>query len=233
MITEINNVYKPDVSINLGDLIEDVCDHDRDIVNFTYIWNKLKSIKTPFYSVIGNHDLRTMNSRKEIEMIMEYSSSTFSVNINGYHLVMLSPEIRQEMSLDSGGIFKTQYISDKDIDWLRYDLMNNKLPCLIFTHFGLAEDDMKGNYWFEKEPECALLRNRNDIKEIIKNDNNILAVFSGHQHWTKIVEENGIQYFILGSLTENIRNDGIPDGVYFEVELYNNEVKVIEHHINL
>lgn len=228
---EINTNIKPDITINLGDLVEDTYDHDRDIANLKFVWKKLEDIKTPFYSAIGNHDLRTMSRREEPEEIMGYKHSTFSIDIKGYHLVILGTEIRHELGTERGGIFKTQYISLEDIEWLKKDLKDNKLPCLIFNHFGLAEDMMKGNYWFEKNPECALLKNRDEIKKILKNDKNVIAVFSGHQHWTKKLEENGIPYYVIGSLTENIKNDGIPDGVYFEVDLENNNVNVIEHHI--
>ena len=77
-----------------------------------------------------------------------------------------------------------------------------------------------------------MLRNRNKLKEILK-DKNILGVFCGHFHWTKQLEENGITYYMLGSLTENINNDGIPDGVYFEVELLDDNMLVHEKHLKL
>lgn len=77
LIYEINNEIKPDVAINLGDLIEDFNDHDKDIINLNFIWNLLKRIEAPFYSIIGNHDLRSMSSRTEVEQIMGYEHSTF------------------------------------------------------------------------------------------------------------------------------------------------------------
>jgi len=231
LTNKINNTIKPDISINLGDLIQDTCNHDRDIANLNYVWKQLQAIKPPFYSAVGNHDLRTMNKREEVENIIGYNHSTFSVDINGYHFILLGMELRHDLGLEEGGVLKTQYISKEDMEWLKKDLNNNQLPCLIFTHFGLAEDKMEGNFWFEKNPEYALLKNRKDIKEIMKQDKNILAVFSGHQHWTKKLEEDNLPYYVLGSLTENINNDGIPDGVYFEVNLEDKNMEVIEHHI--
>jgi len=118
-------------------------------------------------------------------------------------------------------------------DLKKKDLKQNNLPCIIFTHFGVAEDEMKGNWWFERGPNCALLGNRIELKEILKNDKNLLAVFSGHQHWTKKLIEDNIIYYVIGSLTENINNDGIPDGVYFEVDLEGNKLKVDKHHLKL
>ena len=54
-----------------------------------------------------------------------------------------------------------------------------------------------------------------------------------YRYWTKTIKEDGIDYYMIGSLTENINNDGIPDGVYFTVELNNNRISVIENHISL
>ena len=74
---------------------------------------------------------------------------------------------------------------------------------------------------------------KKQLKEIIEKYKNILGFFSGHQHWTKKIIENNITYYILGSLTENINNDNIPDGVYFVVNLENDKMEVIENHLSL
>ncbi|MBR3888731.1 MAG: metallophosphoesterase [Clostridia bacterium] len=233
LTNEINNIIKPDLVLNLGDLVEDFNDHDKDIVNLNYVWQKFKKIDAPFYSCIGNHDLRSMSSRKEVEEIMEYGHSTFSLDIFGMHIVILGTYVNNELGTSEGGIFKTQFISNEDLEWLKEDLRNNKLPSIICLHFGVAEDDMKGNWWFETCPETALLGNRNELKQIIREHKNVLAVFSGHQHWTKYIKEDGISYYVLGSLTENINNDGVPDGVYFIVEFDGKNLNVVEQHLSL
>ena len=232
-LTDKINKDKPDLTVWLGDLIEDTFNHDKDIINYTYIWNKLKNIQVPFYSVIGNHDLRTMNSRKELEDIMGYENATFSFDLNDYHFIILTTDIREDLGENDGGIYKAQCMSEKDISWLKKDLVNNKLPCVIFTHFGLAEDKQIGNYWFENNPEDGLMSNRKEIKDIIEKDNNIIAIFNGYQHWSKQLQENGKNYYVVGSLTDNVDMLGKPDGVYFEVDLQDNNIKLIEHHIKI
>ena len=182
---KINNDIKPDIAINLGDLVEDFNDHDKDIINLKFIWKMLKNIRVPFYSLAGNHDLRSMSSRTEVEQIMGYEHSTFSIDMLGYHFIFLGLDVNEALGVEFGGIFKTQFISKEDIEWLKNDLEKNNLPSIVFTHFGIAEDDMKGNWWFAKSPDHALLGNRAEVKEILKKDKNLLAVFSGHQHWTK------------------------------------------------
>ena len=228
---KINNEIKPDICVYLGDLIEDTNNYNQDIKNLKYICNKFKTITVPFYAIPGNHDLRSMNFREEVEDIMGYGHSTFSLNINDYHLVFLGLDIRNDLGTENGGIFKTQFISNNDLKWLKKDLEENDMPCIIFNQFGIAEDDMIGNWWFESCPENALLANRKELKKIIKKNDNVIGVFSGHQHWTKRIKEDGIGYYIVGSITENINNDGIPDGIYFEVNIENKKIEVIEKHL--
>lgn len=232
LIDDINK-YKPNFCVCLGDLIEDTLSHEQDITNFTYIWNKLKRLEVPFYSVLGNHDLRTMNSRSELEKIMEIKNATFSFDFNGYHFVVLTTNIREDIGNENAGIYRTQYMSEPEINWLRKDLANNKLPCIIFTHFGLAEDTLIGNYWFESDPQDGLMGNRGVIKDIITQNNHVIAVFSAHQHWTKQLQENGINYYVVGSLTDNIDMQGIPDGIYLKVELEDNTIKIEEDHAKI
>lgn len=228
---EINEKIKPDLVINLGDSVEDFNDKEKDIINLKYIWKAYKKLKPKFYSCIGNHDLRSMNKREEVEKIFGYDHSTFSFNHNGLHIVVLGTYVNNELGTAEGGIYKTQFISNEDVLWLENDLKTNNLPTIICLHFGVAEDDMKGNWWFESCPDTALLGNRKEIKQILESNRNILGVFSGHQHWTKFIKENNISYYVLGSLTENINNDGIPDGVYFTVEFDGKDISVETHHI--
>ena len=227
---KINNQIKPDACIYLGDLIEDTNNYKQDIKNIKYILNKLNKIKVPLYIVLGNHDLRTI-PKEELENILGYSS--FSVNIKGFHLILLNLDTKNHLGTGEGGITKTRYISEEDLKWLENDLKGNNLPCLIFNHYGIAEDNMEGNYWFSHDKEQALLANRKELKRILKTNKNIIGIFSGHQHWTKRIKEDGLDYYVVGSIAENINNDGIPDGLYLEVEINENKMKVKEKHLNL
>lgn len=227
LIDIINNRICPDVVVNLGDLIEDVHNSVQDIENFQLIWNVLQKINRPFYSAIGNTETRSI-SKVMLKEMMGYKSHTFSVDIKGYHLVILGITAKH----NADGTYIIQFLKE-DLNWLKRDLQQNNLPCLIFTHYGLAEDNMKGNWWYEKCPQVAVLQERKEIKQILERDNHVIAIFSGHQHWTKKCRENGLDYYICGSLTENIQDDGIPDGVYFEIDIINQTIKLQEHHIKL
>ena len=229
IIDKVNNEIKPDVCICLGDMIQASKSKEDDINNIKYIWNKLKTINVPFFSLIGNHELKMMENSKEVLELMGYERSCFSTDIDKYHLLFLGTEIN-----DKDKLYRTQYLSSDDLKWIKEDLgLNKDKKIFIFSHFGIAEDDMKGNFWCEKDPETALFRNRDELKGLLLKQKNIVAVFSGHQHWTKKLQENGISYYIVGSLIENINSDGIPDGVYFEVEVDDCNLTVKEKHLSI
>ena len=116
LIKKINNDYRPDLSVCLGDLIEDQFNYEQDLNNYKYIWNKLKNIKTPFYSVIGNHDLRTIDSRETLEKIMGYKCSSFSFDLNGYHFIILSTDIKKDVNIDNSILNRFKTITKKEIE---------------------------------------------------------------------------------------------------------------------
>ncbi len=234
LLYKINNEIKPDIVFNLGDVIEDFNDKEKDKQNYSFILNKLKQLNCPFYSATGNHDLRSMDSREELEELMGYEHSTFSLDFNGYHFIVLGLELNNNQSNVFGGILKANRVSKEDLIWLENDLKHNKLPCIIFSHYSVASDDMKGNYWFGRgNAERGVLGNSKEIKDILKKDKNLIAVFSGHQHWTKFHIEDGVNYYVIGSLSENINNNGIPDGVYFEVDLKDKNITIAEKRITI
>lgn len=230
LIKKINEI-KPDAVIILGDSIEDLKDSDLDKTNLKKIYSIIKTIDVPYYLLAGNHDLRTL-SNDDFKEIVENKESTFSKDIKGYHLVFLGLNSNNDLSENNGGILKTRELPKEDIEWLKNDLSVNSLPTLVFIHFGLAEDSMVGNWWFEEQPEDALLQNRNEVKKILEQNGNILAVFSGHQHWTKTIIEKEIPYHTIGSLVENIDFTGKPDGVWFLVDVDKNGLKIIEQHLD-
>lgn len=234
LVYKIKNEIKPDIVFNLGDVIEDFNDKEKDKQNYRFILNKLKQLNCPFYSATGNHDLRSMDSREELEELMGYEHSTFSLDFNGYHFIVLGLELNNNQSNVFGGILKAHRVSEEDLIWLENDLKHNKLPCIVFSHYSVASDDMKGNYWFGRgNAERGVLGNSKEVKNILKKDKNLIAVFSGHQHWTKFHIEDGVSYYVIGSLSENINNNGIPDGVYFEVDLKDKNITIAEKRITI
>ncbi len=229
LIEKINNEIKPNIVIFLGDFIQATNDKEQDKKNILHVWDKFSEIKCPYYTILGNHELKLVQSNKEILDLIGYKNATYSLDVEDYHLVFIGTDIYDEDKL-----YKTQYISNQDLEWLEEDLERNRnKKIVLFSHFGIAEDrNIKDNFWcYSEDGENLMLRNRDKLKKIIKNYN-IKAVICGHQHWTKKIEEEGINYYLIGSLTENINSDGVPDGVYFIIEL-DDDMDIYEEHIKI
>ena len=88
--------------------------------------------------------------------------------------------------------------------------------------YAITPEQIEVQYNVEKAVEQAYKIGRDG--NIFQNNFEILEA---------MIKENNIDYYVLGSITENINNDGIPDGVYFEVNIKDNKMIVIEKHIRL
>lgn len=232
LVTMCNEEIKPDVVVCLGDLIDDKCQKQEDAKSIQYVIEHIQRATAPTHILAGNHDLRPYDSQEELAEIMGHEA-TYSFDINGYHFVVLGISVSDPSIKDAYGIARSHYLSQKDLEWLESDLEGNTLPTIILSHYSIGHDDMSLNKWFKKEPEDVAFKNRDDIQNILHKHDNIIALFNGHQHWTKSMIEGGIPYYTIGSLPENINGDGVPDGVYYIVDIEDNNIHVIDRHIRL
>lgn len=223
IISTLNNKENPDFVVNLGDSIEDVNDKEVDIQSFRKFLSMLAKLKMPSYTLIGNHDIRTLNA-KEIAKLLGYKEMYYSFDFKSFHFIALS----FDMVGDHTHILKdiTARVPSEQLSWLKADLKQTDKPTIVFIHYPLAEDDMKGNFWFEAEPQYALLENREEVRIILETSKKVKAVFSAHQHWNKFHVHNKIPYFTVTSPIENFKNEGIASETYTIVELNNDAVAV-------
>lgn len=229
MLYEFMRIAKDEnftLAVNLGDIIQDTNDKQKDLSALALMFGRLAEFPCPVYSVLGNHDLKMMDEIDEAASLIKQNDASFSMDLDSYHLVFLSPELRPELGTLRGGSYKTQYIGESTLVWLTEDLQKNSLPTFVFTHFPLAEDP-------RVQDECMFLKNRDAVKKILKESGHTKAVFVGHQHTPRFVEEDGIPYYIVGSPTVSLLEDGIPIGVFCTIEANGNEMTVTERRAQL
>ncbi len=93
-------------------------------------------------------------------------------------------------------------------------------------HHGLAEQNLKGNPWFEDRPDSCLIKNREEVRSILENSNKVVVVFNSHLHWDKMNLHKSIPYFTLQSLTENEDDKGLPSRAFHIVDLDKGKINV-------
>lgn len=223
IIFKLNDKEHPDFVVNLGDSIEDVNDKEVDIQSFKKFLSMLSKLKMPTYSLIGNHDVRTL-SAKEIAKLLGYKKMYYSFDFKTFHFIALS----LDMVGDHTHILKdiAASVPSEQLSWLKTDLKQTDKPTIVFIHYPLAEDNMKGNFWFETESQYALLENRKEVRKILEASKKVKAVFSAHQHWNRFHVHNKIPYFTITSPIENFKNEGVASETYTIVELNNDEIVV-------
>ncbi len=222
-VKEMNFKEKPALVVNLGDSIEDINERRADLVEFTKSKKLLSVLKMPIYTLIGNHDVRTL-SHKDIANLFGYKEMYYSFDSEGYHFVALSFVMTGNHKIDLGDIFAE--VPKDQLDWLKNDLGKNAKPTVVFMHYGLADDDMKGNFWFENAPEKGLLSNRVEVRRIFEESGRVKAVFTAHQHWNRMHVHNDIPYFTVTSLVENFNNDGVAAEAHTIVEIDPEKISV-------
>lgn len=121
LIKKVNNEIKPNICVHLGDMIQASNNRKQNLKNISYVWNKCQLFKVPFFTLLGNHELKTETDNKEVLKLIGYENATFSIDLNGYHLIFLRTDVNNKDEK-----FKTQYMSEKDLNWLENDLTQNK-----------------------------------------------------------------------------------------------------------
>jgi hypothetical protein len=222
-VEEMNAKELPEFVVNLGDSIEDINDRSVDIESFKKAMSLLSPLQMPTYTLIGNHDVRTL-TQDEIAQMLGYEHMYQSFDHGGYHFVTLSFEMTGNHTKDVADI--AAEVPKQQLQWLEDDLSKTNLPAVVFIHYGLAEDDMVGNFWFEGAPAHAFIGNREEVRKLIEDSGKVKAVFNSHQHWNRMHTHNGIPYFTVTALVENFNNDGIASEAYTIVDLDEDKVMV-------
>ena len=74
-------------------------------------------------------------------------------------------------------------------------------------HHSAADQDLRGNRWFEGSPHLCLVRERRRLRALFAEHGEVRAVFNGHLHWNHLDVIEGIPYVTLQSLIENLDDD--------------------------
>lgn len=214
-IKEMNDTVKPDFVVVLGDLIEDD-NRERDMENISYVADRLTELKCPVYYVAGNHDLKNI-SEKKLRELLKLESLYYSFDYDNFHFIVLYSKTVEEDKIR---------IPENERFWLINDLEESDKNCIVFVHHSLADQDLEGNPWFEGRPKHCLVGNRNQVRNILEESGEVMAVFNSHLHWDRKDIHNGIPYFTIQSLVENEEDRGIASEAYAVVNLEDGDIQV-------
>lgn len=196
-----------DAVLQLGDLIEDESPaQDRERYDKGVCL--LAQCGVPVHHIIGNHDSAQL-SAGELLSLLHRISHFYSFDLAGAHVVVLHTLHRDGRVV----------LPEEQVAWLRDDLAGTRLPVLVCSHHSFADQDLRSNPWFEGAPEQCLVDNRAEVRAVLRDAGNVVAVVNGHLHWNHVDWHAGIPYITVQSAVENCDDAGTPAHAWGTIEL--------------
>jgi Icc protein len=209
--------FRPDAIVDLGDRITDVsAAEDRE--RTTWVRRQLLALGIPVFHVLGNHDVAHV-AKTELGDALGKHGPYECGRLDGVRVVVLDS---QDPTIEGVG----GSIGTVQQRWLAETLAEGTLPALVFCHHPLDEQNLEGHWYFAEHPAHALVREREVTREILSRSGRVMAVFSGHMHWTRSMTVDRIPYVTLGSLVDAGFTGGQPAGTFACVTVQEKTVDV-------
>ncbi len=188
-----------DLVVNLGDVIEDV-DAQTDLQRYSSCMRLLEAAGVERIHVAGNHDLVNLDAATLRKAWAMPASGVLyrSLDRKGLHLVVLHTHERKDRDVS---------IDAEQLSWLKQDLATTTLPTVVLMHHSAADQDLRGNRWFEGAEHICLLAQRAELRAVLARSGRVILVLNGHLHWNHFDLIDSIPYVTLQSLVENIDED--------------------------
>ncbi len=182
---------KPDLLVELGDLVDAADTVAAELGYLKTINRALRQAPGERHYVLGNHCVYTL-TKQEFLAAVEKEKSAYSFDSSGYHFVVLDscfradgqPYERQNFAWNDANI------PAAELEWLKADLASGTSPTIVFAHQRL---DVANNYG---------VKNAADVRQVIEDSARVVAVFQGHSHENDYREIQGVHYCTLAAMVE-------------------------------
>jgi predicted phosphodiesterase len=182
------NVHNPpvDFAVHLGD-VTDLADS----VEFDIARSILDSLSCPLYPVVGNHDNFRSDNKELWKQFAGLDTTNYSFDYLGYHFVVidctLDPYEPPLVICDS--VLRAWVAEDLSLNWSE--------PTFILCHFNMWERGW--NATFDTTQHYAEYEGMAELKQVLEQAGNVLAVINGHVHANRVEVHNDIYYIDIGA----------------------------------
>ena len=214
------NKEKVDFLIELGDL-KDISQPVSEIItlmDLDAIEKVFKQFNGPRYHVLGNHDMDCISKEQFLAHIentgIPKGKKFYSFERNGLHFIVLDANYTSGgMDYERGNFeWADTNIPQKEIDWLKKDILSSEKPVIAFTHQLLDGNLGPSN-----------INNAKKVRQIFENSGKVLAVFQGHMHKGRYRKINKIHYYTLKAM---VSGEGKENNSYAIVNVYDDHINV-------
>ncbi len=219
IIEEIRTIARPDIIMQLGDLIHENMkspSKDEDMGNYKRALAHLASVQAPVYHALGNHDLVTLTTA-DYRTILGYENPYYSFDFKGNHFIVLYSDCAGHCNMT---------ISQQQVSWLEKDLQKTALPTFVFIHHPLIEQPLENHYWFKGRPDKAFVQNASEMRQILFDSQKVKLVCNGHMHENRYTVVKNIPFITVQGVCENVADTGVPSGCYTIIDVAKDQIEV-------
>lgn len=185
-----------DLAVCMGDLTDHCDTHDEAVACVDLLMETIRESGLPFLNVPGNHDYLDFTA----EELNGYGLCTppYSKVIDGIRLIVLDANYRSDMRrFDIAGVKWTDAnLPPEQVSFLKETLDKSKEPCVILVH------ECLDGYLNEDH----VIKNADEIREILKNSGKVKLVIEGHYHAGDDRVIDGIRYLTVPAMCEGEEN---------------------------
>ncbi|HEU4412599.1 MAG TPA: metallophosphoesterase [Polyangiaceae bacterium] len=197
IVAELRERVRPDLLVNLGDDIEDEAPGP-DLERYLACQERLRAAGCPLLNVAGNHDTINLTHDDLARAWGRQGHLHYALEVGGYRFVVLHTVERKDVDVS---------IDDDQLSWLRAELAAARAPVVVLMHHSASEQDLGDSYWFSAAPHLALVKNRAELRRVVRESGKVVAVFNGHVHRNHVDVIGGVPYITIQSLIENVDDD--------------------------
>jgi len=149
----------------------------------------------PRYHVLGNHDVGDLTKAEFLERV-NTDATSYSFDAGAYHFVVLDAQYRFD-GTDRGNEFwfMQGYVPPSLLEWLQEDLAATDRPTIVCVHQRLDLD-------FEQRHGGPEIVNHVEVRDVLVEAGNVIAVFHGHDHGGGYSQIDGIHYVTFVALLD-------------------------------
>ena len=187
-ITQVNEIPNLDFVVITGDGIDSP--NTELLKEFGEI---LSNLNKPYYYAIGNHDVSVDYSKEKFVKTLSKTNPYKTFN-KPYYSTVLKNDFKI-IILDGASdseITSKGYIDEKQLKWFDEQLKSSQdKVVLVFLHFPVEEPFSSHNH---------RITNRDEVSKILNKYSMPIAIFSGHYHVTRLMQNDNILHVSTPSM---------------------------------
>ncbi|MGB2982575.1 MAG: metallophosphoesterase [Candidatus Bipolaricaulia bacterium] len=148
----------------------------------------------PRYHVLGNHDVYNLSKDEYLDRV-SIGETYYSFDVGAIHFIVLDVQFAED-GTDLSHTFTGVggFVPKREIAWLREDLAASSQPTIVFVHQMLDE--------YLEEWGSPIVANQAEVQAVLEADEEVIAVFQGHDHDNVHSIIAGIHYVTFEALVD-------------------------------